>query len=70
MTATIVFSALRVFALSDHNIPLTIIVLLLGLAPVPDNIVRFSRETILFVVDPFLGEYCSDVIDMSVKAFL
>ncbi|THG95373.1 hypothetical protein EW026_g6270 [Hermanssonia centrifuga] len=57
-----VFSALRVFALSDRYIPMTLLVLALNLGPVVLDI-----ETTVFAADPLFGTFCEDILDFSAR---
>ncbi|THG95252.1 hypothetical protein EW026_g6367 [Hermanssonia centrifuga] len=58
-----VFSALRVFALWDRNIPMTLLVLALNVVPVAVDI--FSKNTAVFTANPIFGTLCNDISGIS-----
>ncbi|THH00340.1 hypothetical protein EW026_g2176 [Hermanssonia centrifuga] len=60
-----VFAALRVFALSDRNIPMTLLVLALNVVPVALYIFTFSHATNVLIVDPIFGTFCTAIINFS-----
>ncbi|THG92814.1 hypothetical protein EW026_g8222 [Hermanssonia centrifuga] len=62
-----VFSALRVFALWDRSIPMTLLVLALNLVPAAVDIFEFSKETAAFAADPIFGTFCDVIIDLSAR---
>ncbi|THG93193.1 hypothetical protein EW026_g7976 [Hermanssonia centrifuga] len=62
-----VFSALRVFALWNRNIPMTLLVLALNLVPAAVDIFESSQATAVFTADPIFGTFCDDVTDASVR---
>ncbi|PSR71259.1 hypothetical protein PHLCEN_2v12913 [Hermanssonia centrifuga] len=59
LTVMIAFSAMRIYALWDCNIPLALIVVILNLAPVVTNIYDFSIATPAYSLDPIFGAFCS-----------
>ncbi|PSS32242.1 hypothetical protein PHLCEN_2v2011 [Hermanssonia centrifuga] len=64
-----VFSALRVFALWDRNIPMTLLVLTLNLVPVAVDIFDFSKDTAVFNTDPIFGSFCDNINGLSANVY-
>ncbi|THG95253.1 hypothetical protein EW026_g6366 [Hermanssonia centrifuga] len=60
-----VFSALRVFALWDRNIPMTLLVLVLNLVPGAVDIFEFSKATAVFTANPISGTLCNAISGIS-----
>ncbi|PSS35596.1 hypothetical protein PHLCEN_2v1448 [Hermanssonia centrifuga] len=65
----LIFSALRVFALWDRNVPMTLLVLALNLVPVAVNIFLSSQESAGFTADPIFGTFCDNIVDFSHRVY-
>ncbi|KAJ3532388.1 hypothetical protein NM688_g7430 [Phlebia brevispora] len=61
---TAAFSALRVYAIWDGNIPAALTVMTLSLVPVAINIYTFSRTSVFWAIDPVIGPYCSYLLQL------
>ncbi|PSR76853.1 hypothetical protein PHLCEN_2v8167, partial [Hermanssonia centrifuga] len=64
------FLALRVFAIWDRDIPITLLVLVLNLAPAATNLYTFMESMITFTADPVLGTYCNYVLGVPANTTL
>jgi hypothetical protein len=60
-----VFATLRIYAIWNRNIPISLLILALYLVPVVSNTYAFATDTIGFFVDPDAGPQCFETSKLS-----